>query len=925
MLKMVSVSEEATRRRLEKQHREQMDALRKQLDTAENRLRESLILKKTLYQDYESQGKELKLQQRKNHDIMEDNKKLQNKLDAMIRLGGSVNVTHDKESVTPLPSSVATLTQQMKRAKESLLKYEQQCDIYREREAEFVERINSLEESLLHTKRFGDSAGPSSSISATASADSSEHVELLSKMAAMRGEVAAMRTELEHKTRKLNEVEERKNRLAGNHDQMQYHIDAIQQKLVKSEEENTRLSDSASLLSALTKVTSERDMLLEYIQTNKLANSDATERLRDVETQLAEVLCQEALLKQRNAQLEAMLDCHSTQNKMDEVYQIKSAGLSQTIDQLQRDHGELQRKYDRKTLEADELTKMQISLLSQLKQKENTDRDLSEEWTVMKSRNKELELTNVVLIDDNEGIRSKMAKLSEEMEYLKSCVQSGSDSSSRLYTLEPECISLRAEKTQWLLEKAELMEELTPLRALEESLLRIKDTVVTADVGSASVYIADPTDESPLRDSSAGAVKFASSCHSDLDLTSQSQSLSASALGSVGITQQLEVQLLSHSHATWANAACLSALSPELATRILSLYKDLLAQEERNIQVVHTVVNTRVELEALKSQYNAEIGRLLPKEAEMDSLIEQFKSRREETSTETMKNTSARTSMDQIRMVLKSTPGGVSDIIASVVGASQPQSHTGSARTTPARGSRLDPSDLYRSPKPNSETAPAHNQYSDHVTSSLIDNLRLVSAGVQQSPAGGIGTGAGRGINYPQYDIADVPDQQIPDLIGRIITRNANCVSGLNECLGLYDKLFGDFEALQGEYTAIVDEKDNLQKVIIDIRDHQEKAEESHQAKDQTLVLELNSATELVEKQNALIITLEAKIANIKRDKQLRNAQVFTFIQREEHSRLLMWSLLEQFMTRTDLTDSVHLPAKTIKLAGRISPHVVLP
>lgn len=987
MPSIASVSEEATRRKLEKQHREQMDACRKQLETAENRLRESLILKKTLYHDYECQGKELKLQQRKNSDLMDENKKLQSKLDAMIRLGGSVNTTKDKESVTPLPSSVAALTQQMKRAKESLLKYEQQCDIYKEREAEFIERISSLEESLLHTKKYGHSTDDrnqgdlSNAMNSMAILDSREHVELLSKMASLRGEVAAMRTELEHKNRKLGETEERKSKLVGNHDQLQYHIDTIQQKLVRSEEANARLCDSAALLAALTKVTEERDMLLDYIQTNKAQTSDAAGRLVVVEAELAGVSHEAADLQRRNDHLQALLESQSSQNQMDHVYQTKTDTLTQTLDELQKDYNELQRKFDRKQLEAEELTKMQLSLLSQLKQRESIDRESSDEWLVMKSRNKELELNNVVLIDDNEALRLKHAKLVDEVEAMKNNAESSNANTNRLYTLEPECIALRSDKSQWLVEKAGLMEEITELRKLDDALVQINEVLRSShptttgngfkdsndalnddgDAANDTVNMGASIGFTNSPSSSFGASVSASPeamCKSSSSSSSSSR-FNKSPLSSsgnvVGMTNQLEIKLLSHNHATWTSAPALRSLSPELAARISSLYKDLLTQEERNIQVTHAVVSTRVELEALQVQTNAEMGRLLPKEAEMNQLIDEYRHRKEESAEEVMKNASARTSLDQIRMILKSTPGGVADLLPAVLGGDGWKSQSESARTTPSRGSgngnstslqgnnRLNASDLHRSPAYNNNTHPhshgqslsqSHGHGHNHVTSSLIDNLRLVSAGaIHGSPRASRGAGSGIGKHQQhhnqhhsnhnlqheehEYDISDVDDQHIPDLISRIITRNANCVSGLQECLVLYDRLFADFSTLQKEHTAVVDEKENLQRVIVDIKEHQQKQEEGHNLKDQSLVQELNGATELVEKQNALIITLEAKITNIKRDKQLRNAQVFTFIQREEHARLLLWSLLEQFMTKLDLISSIRLPTKTIKLTGK--------
>ena len=101
----------------------------------------------------------------------------------------------------------------------------------------------------------------------------------------------------------------------------------------------------------------------------------------------------------------------------------------------------------------------------------------------------------------------------------------------------------------------------------------------------------------------------------------------------------------------------------------------------------------------------------------------------------------------------------------------------------------------------------------------------------------------------------------LPELIGKIITRNANCVTGLQEALSLYDRLFHDFQALQHQYDITCTDKRNIQKVLADISENNDKKEKDYQDRDDGLVSELNSATELAEKQNALIITLEAKVS----------------------------------------------------------------
>ena len=85
-------------------------------------------------------------------------------------------------------------------------------------------------------------------------------------------------------------------------------------------------------------------------------------------------------------------------------------------------------------------------------------------------------------------------------------------------------------------------------------------------------------------------------------------------------------------------------------------------------------------------------------------------------------------------------------------------------------------------------------------------------------------------------------------------------MSGLQESLNLYDNLFQEFLHLQQEYNDLHSEKVNIQKVMVDIQEQHEKNIQEYKQRDNDLVGELNNATELAEKQNALIITLEAKV-----------------------------------------------------------------
>ena len=121
---------------------------------------------------------------------------------------------------------------------------------------------------------------------------------------------------------------------------------------------------------------------------------------------------------------------------------------------------------------------------------------------------------------------------------------------------------------------------------------------------------------------------------------------------------------LSHLHVTWSCLPSIRKLCPELFTKIQLLYNDLVIQEERNIQIHSDNKQWKKQFDDLQLKYNTDVGRLLPKEKEMGTMIEEFKYRKELSNDEMKKNLSARTTMEQIRMVLTSTPGGLNSFLS---------------------------------------------------------------------------------------------------------------------------------------------------------------------------------------------------------------------------------------------------------------------
>lgn len=103
----------------------------------------------------------------------------------------------------------------------------------------------------------------------------------------------------------------------------------------------------------------------------------------------------------------------------------------------------------------------------------------------------------------------------------------------------------------------------------------------------------------------------------------------------------------------------------------------------------------------------------------------------------------------------------------------------------------------------------------------------------------------------------------MPDIIGKVIRRNANCVTGLRECLHLYDQLVAEHERTQEHLATVTQEKQTLQKLLLEARERHDQVLRTVAEVESNARNEVLAATELAEKQNGLIVTLEAKVSEL--------------------------------------------------------------
>ena len=100
----------------------------------------------------------------------------------------------------------------------------------------------------------------------------------------------------------------------------------------------------------------------------------------------------------------------------------------------------------------------------------------------------------------------------------------------------------------------------------------------------------------------------------------------------------------------------------------------------------------------------------------------------------------------------------------------------------------------------------------------------------------------------------------LPEVIGRALMHNANAVINLLEMKSNYDQLHNGYQMLEKEYLNMKSEIGKSKQLNDDVRSDAARRDEQYRRAMDDLQRELDSATELAEKQNALTITLEAKV-----------------------------------------------------------------
>lgn len=313
---------------------------------------------------------------------------------------------------------------------------------------------------------------------------------------------------------------------------------------------------------------------------------------------------------------------------------------------------------------------------------------------------------------------------------------------------------------------------------------------------------------------------------------------------------------LSQIHASWTGLPALRQLSTPLYERIRRISQDLHRKELQCKDMEMKVISTKKDFDSKEKSYHDEINRLVSGLEVMSRQVEEYKLKLIETEDDLMRTRSAKVTLDQLRLTLLSCPGGIESFFAA-------------------------------------------STYGATVDSLLQSSIHNGSSQMNQ--------------RMTEEDVKHVPDQYLPEIVGRALMHNSNAVVNLQEIKCQLQLVQEQLETLKVEHTSVLRENESLRYEDDNLRKRLVQCETTFAENEEVLRADLEVAAELAEKQNALTLALENKMENLKREKQMKSAQVTSLQQREESIRMRLWNTLLEIGRRARV-DPRTLPPESTRL-----------
>lgn len=103
-------------------------------------------------------------------------------------------------------------------------------------------------------------------------------------------------------------------------------------------------------------------------------------------------------------------------------------------------------------------------------------------------------------------------------------------------------------------------------------------------------------------------------------------------------------------------------------------------------------------------------------------------------------------------------------------------------------------------------------------------------------------------------------DRELPGLVSRTLTYNAEAVNRLEECKHTLQELQNEYRDLKEQQEHVFYENQRLSNALENLHERGNRQNEEQEEHERKIEMELNNAAELVERQNAIIATTDLKV-----------------------------------------------------------------
>lgn len=397
---------------------------------------------------------------------------------------------------------------------------------------------------------------------------SNSQAGVLADFARLRGEIVALRNDIEDKRTQLADKEDAHRNCQKRCEELQQRLKAADAR-VKQQEAELKMMGSTELLENLRQAQSERDMLIDYIQTESNTQTQLSVEIESLKSQLTAVQEENSALREESK---------TALKQKDDV-----SALRQQITTLESQLQNERRISERKDAEIEEMGKMQLELLSQLKEKT----DLADQ------SGRELSELSTKLLETEQALATARTEVERRGRAEATTQQQLNQALKQISQLEPKVASLQSEirRLEFVEEQRDNIEQ--KLKSLE------REAKPALEI---QVILTQLSNELELEE------------HQDLDKT-----------------LSLSHSLVEH-HARWCNLASIQMLEPKLYRRIQSLLSALReAEQQRNqneTQLQFDIRQLQLEKQYAVEQLEAvknDVASLSAKNADLHSTVATLK------------------------------------------------------------------------------------------------------------------------------------------------------------------------------------------------------------------------------------------------------------------------------------------------------------